>query len=99
MGRNIFRDNGFRNWDLSLFKTFTFKERFSAQFRFEVFDVLNRATISNPNGANNGSHNGDDPSATSGSSSAFCGGGQTPHFPTGNPIIDSGTNPAIPPRL
>src|SRR5260370_32591035 len=54
MGRNIFRDNGFRNWDLSLFKTFTFKERFSAQFRFEVFDVLNRATISNPNGANNG---------------------------------------------
>ena len=52
MGRNIFRDNGFRNWDLSLFKSFTFKERFGAQFRFEVFDVLNRATISNPNGAN-----------------------------------------------
>ena len=41
MGRNIFRDNGFRNWDLSVFKNFTFKERFGVQFRFEVFDVLN----------------------------------------------------------
>jgi len=91
MGRNIFRDNGFRNWDLSLFKTFTFKERFSAQFRFEVFDVLNRATISNPNGANNGSHNGDDPSNTT----AFGDGSQTPDFATGNPIIGSGGNRAI----
>jgi hypothetical protein len=91
MGRNIFRDNGFRNWDLSLFKTFTFKERYSAQFRFEVFDVLNRATISNPNGANNGSHNGDDPSNTG----AFGDGAQTPDFATGNPIIGSGGNRAI----
>jgi hypothetical protein len=91
MGRNIFRDNGFRNWDLSLFKTFTFKERYSAQFRFEVFDVLNKATISNPNGANNGSHNGDDPSNTT----AFGGGAQTPDFATGNPIIGSGSNRAI----
>jgi carboxypeptidase family protein len=91
MGRNIFRDNGFRNWDLSLFKTFTFKERFGAQFRFEVFDVLNRATISNPNGANNGSHNGDDPSNTG----AFGDGSQTPDFATGNPIIGSGGNRAI----
>jgi hypothetical protein len=91
MGRNIFRDNGFRNWDLSIFKTFTFKERFGAQFRFEVFDVLNRATISNPNGANNGSHNGDDPSI----SHAFGCGCQTPDFATGNPIIGSGGNRAI----
>jgi hypothetical protein len=91
MGRNIFRDNGFRNWDLSIFKTFTFKERFGAQFRFEVFDLLNRATISNPNGANNGSHNGDDPSNASG----FGGGAQTPDFATGNPIIGSGGNRAI----
>src|SRR4029077_20527095 len=27
MGRNIFRDMGFKNWDLSVFKTFSFKER------------------------------------------------------------------------
>jgi hypothetical protein len=91
MGRNIFRDNGFRNWDLSVFKNFKFTERFGAQFRFEVFDVLNRATISNPNGANNGSHNGDDPSNTG----AFGCGCQTPDFATGNPIIGSGGNRAI----
>ena len=91
MGRNIFRDNGFRNWDLSVFKNFTFKERFGAQFRFEVFDVLNRATISNPNGANNGSHNGDDPSSTT----SFGCGCQTPDFATGNPIVGSGGNRAI----
>jgi hypothetical protein len=91
MGRNIFRDNGFKNWDLSVFKNFKFTERFGAQFRFEVFDVLNRATISNPNGANNGSHNGDDPS----NGSAFGCGCQTPDFATGNPIIGSGGNRAI----
>jgi hypothetical protein len=91
MGRNIFRDNGFRNWDLSLFKTFTFKERFGVQFRVEVFDVLNRATVSNPNGANNGSHGGDDPS----SASTFGCGCATPDFATGNPIIGSGGNRAI----
>ena len=91
MGRNIFRDNGFRNWDLSLFKSFTFRERFGAQFRFEVFDVLNRATISNPNGANNGSHNGDDPSGTG----TFGCGCSTPDFATGNPIIGSGSNRAM----
>jgi hypothetical protein len=91
MGRNIFRDNGFRNWDLSLFKTFTFKERYSAQFRVEFFDILNRATISNPSGANNGSHNGDDPSGTK----TFGGGGQTPDYATGNPIIGSGSNRAM----
>jgi Carboxypeptidase regulatory-like domain len=91
MGRNIFRDNGFRNWDFSVFKTFSFKERYSAQFRFEVFDILNKATISNPNGANNGGHTGDDPSGTS----AFGGGGATPDYVTGNPIIGGGDNREI----
>ena len=91
MGRNIFRDNGFRNWDLSIFKNFTFKERFGAQFRFEVFDVLNKATISNPNGASNGFHGGDDPSLNT----AFGAGGATPDFATGNPFIGSGENRQI----
>ena len=91
MGRNIFRDNGFRNWDLSIFKNFTFKERFGAQFRFEVFDILNKATISNPNGANNGFHGGDDPSLNG----SFGAGGATPDFATGNPFIGSGENRQI----
>src|SRR5712691_7760130 len=54
MGRNIFRDSGFKNVDLSLFKTFTFKERYSAQFRWEVFNVFNHPLIANPYGASNG---------------------------------------------
>jgi hypothetical protein len=91
MGRNIFRDNGFKNWDFSVFKTFSFKERYSAQFRVEFFNLLNHATISNPNGANNGSHNGDDPSTTS----SFGCGCQTPDFATGNPKIGSGGNRAM----
>jgi hypothetical protein len=33
MGRNIFRDRGFKNVDLSVFKDFAFKERYHATFR------------------------------------------------------------------
>ena len=33
MGRNIFRDSGFKNWDLSVDKNWKFRERFSAQFQ------------------------------------------------------------------
>ena len=86
MGRNIFRDNGFKNWDLSVFKNFRFTERFQAQFRVEFFNVLNHVTISNPSGANNGSHGGDDPSSTA----TLGTGTATPDFATGNPIIGSG---------
>ena len=48
--RNIFRDDGFRNWDFSLFKNFTLKERLTAQFRVEVFNILNNAILANPGG-------------------------------------------------
>src|ERR1035441_8353547 len=34
-GRNIWRDSGLRNWDLSVSKNFTFQERLTAQFRAE----------------------------------------------------------------
>jgi len=47
-GRNIFRDNGFRDWDFSLFKNFTVKERLTAQFRVEVFNILNHSILANP---------------------------------------------------
>ena len=40
-GRDIFRQLPFRNWDLSLFKMWRFKERYSVQFRAEFFNVLN----------------------------------------------------------
>src|ERR1019366_8797929 len=38
MGRNVFRDLGYRNMDLSVVKLFKFKERLSAQFRAEFFN-------------------------------------------------------------
>ena len=88
MGRNIFRDNGFRNWDFSIFKTFTFKERFGAQFRVEVFNLLNHPTISNPNGASNGGNSGDKLS----SPDAFGCGCGTPDVVAGSPIVSSGSS-------
>jgi hypothetical protein len=39
--RNFFRADAFRNWDVSAFKTWKFRERFSAQFRAEFFNILN----------------------------------------------------------
>lgn len=50
MPRNPFRDQGFRNWDLSVSKSFKFKERLSAQLRVEFFNVLNHPNFVNPFG-------------------------------------------------
>jgi hypothetical protein len=91
MGRNIFRDTGFRNWDFSVFKTFTLKERYGAQFRFEVFNILNHPIISNPNGASNGGNSGDN-AASRGGFGCGCG---TPDVIAGNPIVGSGGPRAI----
>jgi len=91
MGRNIFRDNGFKNWDFSIFKAFSFNERLGAQFRFEVFNILNRPIIANPNGASNGGNSGDDASAGTG----FGCGCATPDVVAGNPIIGSGGSRAM----
>jgi hypothetical protein len=91
MGRNIFRDSGFRNVDLSIFKTFTYKERYSAQFRLEMFNVFNHPIISNPYGAANGGLSGNDPSGTS---TFGCGCG-TPDVVAGNPLIGSGSSRVV----
>ena len=40
MGRNIFRDAGFKNVDFSVFKTFSFKERYNTTFPGRVFQLL-----------------------------------------------------------
>jgi len=88
MGRNIFRDTGFRNWDLSVFKNFKFRERYTAQFRAEFFNVLNRAIFANPYGSINGygAGAGADPS----NPSLFGCGCQTPDVAATNPILGSG---------
>jgi hypothetical protein len=91
MGRNIFRDSGLKNLDLSIFKNFKFKERFGVQFRAEVFNLFNHPTAANPFGASSAVESGNE----------FQGGGPlgysglTPDFAAGNPLIGSGENRAM----
>ena|SRR3989449_5478799 len=87
MGRNIFRDTGFKNVDFSVFKTFKFKERYSAQFRAELFNLFNHPIIANPYGEANNSQLGWDPS----SPGAFGGGAPRP---TSRPTIRSSVQEA-----
>jgi hypothetical protein len=88
MGRNLFRDNGYKDVDFSIFKNFTFRERFNAQFRVEIFNLFNHPTIANPYGASNGgAGNGFiDPSVPK----TFGCGCSTPDFIAGSPIVSSG---------
>lgn len=93
MGRNIFRDSGFRNLDLSVTKIWTFRERLSMQFRAEFFNVLNHPNFANPYGGSNGYGQGtfDDPSAPG----IFGCGCATPDSAAANPVLGAGTNRAI----
>ena len=86
MGRNTFRDQGFRSMDFSVFKSFAFKERYNAQFRVELFNVFNHPTVANPYGSAAGFGGGTDPSAPS----TFGCGCQTPDVGAGNPLVGSG---------
>jgi hypothetical protein len=88
MGRNIFRDQGFKNVDFSVFKEFKIKERYGAEFRVELFNLLNKPIVANPYGASNGSGLGIDPS----SPNTFGAGGATPDVAAGNPLVGSGSN-------
>ena len=89
MGRNIFRDTGFRNVDMSLAKNFKWGERFGAQFRVEFFNLFNHPNFANPFGGQNGwAHN--DPST--GSFGCSCA---TPDVAASNPVIGSGGSRAI----
>jgi outer membrane receptor protein involved in Fe transport len=93
MGRNLFRDAGFRNWDVSVFKMWRFGERFSGQFRAEFFNVLNHPNFANPYGGPNGfgTTGAWDPS----SPFVFGCGCATPDVAAGNPIVGSGDARAI----
>jgi hypothetical protein len=93
MGRNLFRDSGFRDWDLSVFKNFKFRERFSGQFRAEFFNVLNHPNFANPYGGPNGF-------GTVGywnplAPGLFGCGCATPDVAAGNPVVGSGDARAI----
>lgn len=83
-GRNLWRDAGFRNWDLSVTKVFKFNERLSAQFRAEFFNILNRPIFANPTGGPGGGAG--DPSSGTG----FGTQGATPDVLSSNPELGSG---------
>jgi hypothetical protein len=87
--RNIFRDQGFKNWDLSVTKQFKFGERIGAQFRAEMFNVLNHPWFANPYGGPGGA--AADPSGGAG----YGFTGVTPDTQASNPVLGSGGARAI----
>jgi hypothetical protein len=93
MGRNIFRDTGFHNVDLSLSKSFKFGERMKAQFRVETFNIFNHPNFANPNGGT--STYGQGATADPSQAGAFGCGCSTPDNAAFNPVLGSGSNRAI----
>ena len=90
MGRNTFRDSGFKNFDLSIAKNWHFGERVHAQFRAEFFNILNHPNFANPYGGQNG-YGQNDPSAFG----AFGCACATPDVAAANPVIGSGGSRAV----
>jgi hypothetical protein len=89
MGRNLFRDSGFRNFDLSVAKNWHFGEKLRAQFRAEFFNILNHPNFANPYGGQNG-FGLNDPSVQ-----PFGCGCATPDVAAANPVIGSGGSRAV----
>jgi len=84
MGRNMFPDSGFRNFDFSLAKNFHFGEAMRLQFRAEFFNILNHPNFANPYGGQNG-FGLNDPSVR-----PFGCGCATPDIAAANPAVGSG---------
>jgi hypothetical protein len=84
MGRNIFTDSGFKNFDLSIAKNWHLGERVHAQFRAEFFNILNHPNFANPYGGQNG-FGLNDPSVR-----PFGCGCATPDIAAANPAVGSG---------
>jgi hypothetical protein len=86
VGKNIFHDTPFRNWDVSVQKNFKFKERLTAQFRAEFFNVLNHPLFGD---VGSGHLATNDPSQ---GAAAFGLANATPDQASGNPVLGSGSN-------
>ena len=82
--RNIFRDDGFKNLDMSVTKGFKFGERLRAEFKAELFNVFNHPTFANPYGGPGG--NPSDPSVGAG----YGFTGNTPDVQASNSVLGSG---------
>jgi hypothetical protein len=82
--RNFFFGNTFSVWDGSIIKDTKIGERFSAEFRFEMFNVLNHTNFGNPTFNGGG---GTDPFTPS---SGFGNSNNTPDVANNNPALGSG---------
>jgi hypothetical protein len=80
--RNLFYGPRLMDWDFSVFKNWTIKERFTAQFRAEFFNVLNHKILANPGGPLGA---GDPASPT-----FFGCGCSTPDQASTNPVLGTG---------
>jgi hypothetical protein len=82
--RNFFFGNTFSVWDGSIIKDTKIGERISAEFRFEMFNVLNHTNFGNPSFNGGG---GTDPFTPS---SGFGNSNNTPDVANNNPALGSG---------
>ncbi len=89
MGRNMFQDDGFKNFDFSVAKNFHFGESMRLQFRAEFFNILNHPNFANPYGGQNG-FGLNDPSVQ-----PFGCACATPDVAAANPVIGSGGSRAV----
>ncbi len=88
-GRNIFRDSGFKNVDMSVTKSWKFRERLTTQFRAEFFNLFNHPDFANPAGPAGAGFN--DPS----NPATFGCGCNTPDQVAPNPVLGSGGSRSI----
>ena len=84
VGKNIFRNPNYRAWDFSVTKEIKIKERFTAQFRAELFNVLNHPLFGQVDA---GHLVNNDPSA-----GVLGLANETPDQAAGNPVLGSGAN-------
>ncbi len=82
--RNYFFGNTFSTWDGSIIKDTKIGERISAEFRFEIFNVLNHTNFGNPTFNGGGNTDPFTPSSGFGNSSS------TPDVANNNPALGSG---------
>jgi hypothetical protein len=96
-GNNIFRGMPYYNVDMSITKVFRIKERATAQFRAEFFNVFNHVNFANPAGGPGGFEAGfTDPSGiASGGGGGFGFVNSTPDVVSSNAVLGSGGPRAI----
>src|SRR6185295_5876273 len=83
-GRNQFRGRAYNNVDMSVAKVWKFRERYSAQFRVESFNLFNRATFAGSTVGGSGTA----PALDSVTSTGFGSLNATPD--ASNPVLGSG---------